>query len=75
MLFSLLDDFGAEVVPLTARHAATATAAFLRFGRGHHPASLNFGDRMSYAIAAEAGMPLLYAGNDFAQTDIASAIG
>jgi hypothetical protein len=43
------------------------------FGRGRHPAILNFGDCMAYAVAAVAGMPLLYTGNDFAQKDIPAA--
>ena len=50
-----------------------ATTAFLRFGRGRHPAALNFGDCMSYAVASVAGLPLLFTGEDFAQTDIARA--
>jgi hypothetical protein len=43
------------------------------FGRGRHPAKLNFGDCMAYAVAVVAGMPLLYTGKDFAQTDIPAA--
>jgi ribonuclease VapC len=50
-----------------------ATAAFLRFGRGRHPAALNFGDCMAYAVASVAGLPLLFTGDDFALTDIARA--
>jgi ribonuclease VapC len=45
----------------------------LRFGKGRHPAALNFGDCMSYALASVSGLPLLYAGTDFSHTDIASA--
>ncbi len=53
-----------------------AYAAFVAFGRGSgHPAALNFGDVFSYALAKVRGLPLLYKGNDFAQTDIASALG
>lgn len=69
-----LDEFlrrtGAEVIPFTETHARAAVTAFLRFGRGHHPARLNFGDCMSYAIAAESGLPLLCTGDAFAQTDL-----
>jgi ribonuclease VapC len=61
------------IVPFTEEHFQVATEAFLRFGKGHHPAKLNFGDCMAYAVAAVAGMPLLYTGNDFAQTDIPAA--
>lgn len=52
-----------------------ATAAFLEFGKGRHPAKLNFGDCMAYAVAKSLDAPLLYKGNDFAQTDIRSALG
>jgi len=61
------------VVPFSHEHFDQATSAFLRFGKGRHPAALNFGDCMSYAVAKVANMPLLYVGNDFSQTDVASA--
>ncbi|WP_404445334.1 type II toxin-antitoxin system VapC family toxin [Microbacterium marinum] len=65
-----------EVVPLTAAHAAIARQAYRDYGRGSgHPAKLNFGDCFSYALAKERGEPLLYVGDDFAHTDIASALG
>jgi len=51
-----------------------AQQAFLRFGEGRHPAKLNFGDCMSYALAKSLNCPLLYKGDDFAQTDIVSAL-
>ena len=60
----------AEIVPFTADHLDVAAEAFLRFGRGRHPAGLNFGDCMAYAVAAVAGLPLLYTGDDFGKTDI-----
>lgn len=63
----------AEVVPFNEQHLDAATTAFLRFGRGRHPAGLNFGDCMSYAVASVAGMPLLFTGEDFRRTDIAQA--
>jgi ribonuclease VapC len=63
----------AEVVPFNREHLDAATTAFLRFGRGRHPAALNFGDCMAYAIASVAGMPLLFTGDDFSRTDIAPA--
>jgi ribonuclease VapC len=63
----------AEAVTFTDEHVDAAIDAFLRFGKGRHRAALNFGDCMAYAIAAVAGMPLLYTGNDFAQTDIPAA--
>jgi ribonuclease VapC len=45
--------------------------AYLRFGKGRHPAALNFGDCFSYALAASTRQPLLFKGNDFSRTDIA----
>jgi ribonuclease VapC len=63
----------ADVVPFSAEHLEAAVKAFLRFGKGRHPAALNFGDCMAYATASVAGEPLLYVGNDFAKTDIRAA--
>ena len=52
-----------------------AYAAFVAFGKGSgHPAGLNFGDVFSYALAKVRGLPLLYKGEEFSQTDIASAV-
>lgn len=70
-LLAFLRRIDAEVVPFHEEHLDAAITAFLRFGRGRHPAALNFGDCMSYAVAAVAGMPLLFTGDDFPQTDIA----
>ena len=61
------------VVPFTDAHFGTAVDAWLRFGRGRHPAGLNFGDCLSYATARLASEPLLFTGNDFSRTDIAAA--
>ena len=63
----------AEVIPFALEHYNAAVDAFQRFGKGRHPAALNFGDCMSYAVAALAGLPLLFAGNDFSKTDIQRA--
>jgi ribonuclease VapC len=73
MLAGLLRYLNAEIVDFTQQHYEAAVAAFLRFGKGRHPAALNFGDCMSYALASESGLPLLYTGSDFSQTDIQSA--
>ncbi len=72
-LDALLDRFGIELVPVTLEQAETARQAWRRFGKGNHPARLNFGDCFSYALAATTGEPLLFKGNDFAQTDIEPA--
>jgi ribonuclease VapC len=70
LLARLLAEAGISVVPFGEAHYATAVDAWLRFGKGRHRASLNFGDCLSYATARLAGLPLLCVGEDFAQTDI-----
>ena len=60
----------AELIPLGPEHVDAAVDAFLRYGKGRHSAALNFGDCLTYAIAAVAGVPLLFTGNDFTKTDI-----
>ena len=63
------------VVPVDVEHADIADAAFRRFGKGTgHPAQLNFGDLFAYALAKSRGIPLLFKGEDFARTDIASVL-
>ncbi|MER9657762.1 type II toxin-antitoxin system VapC family toxin [Mesorhizobium sp. M0152] len=73
-----LDDFlrtaSIETIPFTADHAAVARQAFLRYGKGRHPAALNFGDCIAYATARLEAMPLLFKGNDFRLTDIEAAV-
>lgn len=61
---------GLEVVPVDAEQAELARAAWRRFGKGRHPAALNFGDCFSYALAKSTGEPLLAKGRDFSLTDI-----
>ena len=69
-LDALLSQTRVEVVPLTAAHAAAARGAFRRFGKGRHPAGLNYGDCFSYALAVALAEPLLFVGDDFGQTDV-----
>ncbi len=72
---ALLAKTGIETVAWTETLADFATDAFLRFGKGQgHPAQLNFGDCMAYALAKALDVPLLYVGDDFARTDIPSAL-
>jgi ribonuclease VapC len=66
----LLTEAGIAAVPFGEMHLGAAVDAWLRFGRGRHPAGLNFGDCMSYATARVAGEPLLCVGDDFARTDL-----
>ena len=64
-----------EWVAPTAPEVEAAYGAFVAFGKGSgHPAALNFGDVFSYALAKVRGVPLLYRGDDFAQTDLRSAL-
>jgi ribonuclease VapC len=70
LLDRLLRGIGAEVVPVGDEHVTLARDAALRFGRGRHPAALNFGDCFSYALAVARGEPLLFVGDDFARTDV-----
>lgn len=63
-----------EIVAPSATEMDAAYAAFVAFGKGSgHPAALNFGDVFSYALAKARGLPLLFKGSDFSQTDIARA--
>ena len=68
----LLHRAGVELVAVDADHAELARRAYRRYGRGRHPAGLNFGDCFAYALAQISGEPLLFKGNDFAQTDVAA---
>ncbi len=70
----LITASGIEIIPLTSARAEVAATAYQRFGKGFHPASLNFGDCFSYATAKEFDCPLLYIGDDFARTDVRSAL-
>ena len=63
----------AEIVPVTLEQAEIACAAFRRYGKGRHPAGLNLGDVFAYALAKVTGEPLLFKGDDFVRTDVASA--
>ena len=68
-----LESAGIEQIPVTAEHVAEARVAWRRFGKGNHPAALNFGDCFAYALASVIGEPLLFKGDDFALTDIEAA--
>ena len=68
-----LRSIGVKIIPFGEPHYEVSLRAFIRFGKGRHPARLNILDCMSYAIAAVAGLPLLYVGDDFSKTDIEAA--
>ncbi len=68
-----LHEASIAVVPIDEEVAHAAVAAFERYGKSRHRASLNFGDCLSYACAKAHGAKLLFKGGDFAQTDVAWA--
>ena len=70
ILERLLEELGVQEVPFGEIHWREAVDAFGRFGKGRHPAGLNFGDCMTYAVARLAGEPLLFVGEDFSGTDV-----
>ncbi|MEX2195794.1 MAG: type II toxin-antitoxin system VapC family toxin [Thermoleophilaceae bacterium] len=71
----LLHRADVAVVPVDAEQAELARDAWRRYGKGRHPAGLNFGDCFAYALAAVTGEPLLFKGQDFPQTGIPAAVG
>ena len=73
-LDAFLETTGIELAPVTAEHLVAARRAWRRFGKGNHPAALNFGDCFAYALAEATGEPLMFKGDDFARTDIVSAL-
>jgi ribonuclease VapC len=71
---SIIDRLGFEVVAVTPASARRIAKAYQRWGRGLHPAALNFGDCFSYEVAKEHACPLLYVGDDFVKTDIEAVL-
>lgn len=74
ILSRFLRDNGVAAVPFDERHWSAAAEAFIRFGKGRHPARLNYGDCMTYATARVADAPLLFVGDDFKKTDLTPAL-
>jgi ribonuclease VapC len=62
-----------EIVPVDVEQGKAARRAFSRFGKGRHPAGLNYGDCFAYALASHLGEPLLFKGEDFGKTDVTPA--
>ena len=63
-----------ELAPVTMEHLVAARRAWRRFGKGNHPAALDFGDCFAYALAEATSEPLLFKGDDFTRTDIPPAL-
>jgi ribonuclease VapC len=72
---SIIDGLGFDVVTVTPASARRIAKAYDRWGKGIHPAGLNFGDCFAYEIASEYSCPLLFVGDDFSRTDLASVLG
>jgi ribonuclease VapC len=70
-LAQLIDGLGFEIVPVTPAVARRIAQAYASWGKGVHPAALNFGDCFAYVLAKEHGCRLLYVGEDFRRTDVA----
>jgi ribonuclease VapC len=70
---ALLDGLPLDIIPASEAFARRVAAAYERWGKGRHPARLNWGDCFSYVAAWDRGCPLLYVGDDFTKTDLASA--
>lgn len=68
---AFLQRTGVTIVPIDEAAAFLAIDAHAQYGKGNHPARLNLGDCFAYAMAKQHGVPLLYKGDDFAQTDLA----
>ena len=73
-IYALLQELEIEVEPVTLQQVRLAAQAYRTYGKGFHPAGLNFGDCFAYALAKDLGEPLLFKGGDFAATDIASVL-
>ena len=73
VILSFLEAWNIEIVPVGILAMQIAIKAYSRFGKGRHPARLNFGDCFSYALAKELGEPLPFKGDDFSKTDIEAA--
>lgn len=71
---ALISGLGFEIVSVTAASARRVADAYGRWGKGVHPASLNYGDCFSYEVATEHDCPLLYVGEDFVHTDVRSVL-
>jgi ribonuclease VapC len=73
-MVELIDGLGFEIIPLTQASARRVAAIYGRWGKGIHPAALNFGDCFAFEIAAERNCRLLHVRNDFSRTDVQSAL-
>jgi ribonuclease VapC len=73
-LNDLISELGIRIVPVDVHQSSLATGGFAKYGKGRHPAALNFGDLFAYALAKTLDEPLLFKGNDFAKTDVGRVV-
>lgn len=73
LLSRFLEEMNIITIPFIDSHIRIAVGSWVKYGKGRHPANLNFGDCLTYAVAKVANVPLLYVGNDFEQTDLIAA--
>ncbi len=73
-LDGFLEELSIQIEPITFEQAKIARQAYDLFGKGRHPAGLNYGDCFAYALAKSVREPLLFKGSDFSQTDLLSAL-
>jgi ribonuclease VapC len=73
-MIRLIESVGMDVIGVTSAAAHRIGAVYARWGKGFHPAALNFGDCFAYDVAKEYNCPLLFIGDDFSKTDILSAL-
>ena len=73
-MVKLIDGLGFDVITVTAASARRIAAAYEHWGKGVHPAGLNFGDCFAYEVAKAHGCRLLFVGNDFSKTDVESVL-
>ena len=74
VMAKLVDQTGLQTIPVTEATARHIRAAYRLWGKGFHPASLNYGDCFAYALAKESGRALLFLGSDFSRTDVRSVL-
>lgn len=73
LLDEFLSDYAVTAPPIDLEQLHLARAGFIAYGKGRHPAGLNFGDCFAYALAKSRDAPLLFVGGDFAKTDVKRA--
>ena len=73
-LDAFIDRAEIKIESVTREQAELARQAYSDFGKGHHPAALNFGDCFAYALAKHTRLPILFKGDDFSHTDLSSAL-